>query len=121
MSINKFDDIIIYDGIPLSQILKEIHQKSESKSATIKGLIDKLNSLIKDDSSAAILGPLVAKFMEVSVDNDDQLTKLATIAARALKDTGSDKGDVLLSEEDKETLLKVHKESKIVDMNKKAI
>ena len=60
--------------------------------------------------------PLIKEYLEISVKNDEQLIKMATIIQRALNSTSSDDGGFGISDEEKAQLLaeidKIHGENK---------
>lgn len=60
--------------------------------------------------------PLIKEYLEISVKNDEQLIKMATIIQRALNSSSSDDGGFGISDEEKAQLLaeinKIHGENK---------
>lgn len=98
----------LYDGRSLADLFSEIHKNTDSKRQQINTFIAKLVNLIRTPEDAVVVGPIVQAFLETNVKNDDQLVKVAQIAQRLIlvgqKDGGG--GETLLTEEEKQTLLK---------------
>jgi hypothetical protein len=63
-----------------------------------------------------LIVPLIKEYLEISVENDEQLIKMATIIQRALNSTSTDDGGFGISDEEKAQLLaeidKIHEENK---------
>jgi hypothetical protein len=63
-----------------------------------------------------LIVPLIKEYLEISVKNDEQLIKMATIIQRALNSTSSDDGGFGISDEEKTQLLaeidKIQEENK---------
>lgn len=95
---SEFSNIEIYSGQTLEDLFKQIHSNSNNTSSQITKLIRKLSELVKSTDDAAILVPLIAEYLEVSVKNDDQLIKLAGIVQRFVKsqNTAKDNDDNFL-------------------------
>jgi len=76
----------VFDGTKLSDLLKLIHDKTMTKSGEIKDILAQLLNFIKEDSSdggkIALIMPYLTDFYDLSIKNDDQLVKIATIAQR---------------------------------------
>lgn len=70
-------------------------------------MIKKLEPLIKNLGDATIVVPLIKEYLDVSVKNDEQLVKIATIVQRLVssqaKTGGSD--HEMISEDEKKQLL----------------
>jgi hypothetical protein len=77
-------DTEVFDGKKLTEILKDIHDNTLSKRSTILGVITQLTGLIKSAEDAVMLAPLIREFYDVSVKNDEQLVKVATIVQRTI-------------------------------------
>lgn len=103
MSLTSKDDKI-FDDKSLSDVLSDIYKNSVGKKATIEVIMDSFLPLIKQSKDVAYVGSVVKDLLDVSVKNDDQLVKIATIAQRLITSSGpSDEG--LFSDEEKESLL----------------
>lgn len=101
-------DTDVFDGKKLSDILKDVHDNSLNKRDEIGKLVTQLVGMIKTPDDAQILLPLIKDFYDVSIKNDEQVVKVATIVQRLISaesySDGSD-GGVLLSESEKERLI----------------
>ena len=73
---------IIFDDKSFSDLLKEIHKNQSKKSKQLASLITELRPLITNLGDATVVVPLIKEYMEISVKNDDQLIKMATIVQR---------------------------------------
>ena len=100
-------DFEIFEGKTLSSLLKYIHDNSVEKKDQIELLIKKLEPLIKNVGDATIVVPLIKEYLDVSVKNDEQLVKIATIVQRLVSSqarTGSADHE-MISEDEKKQLL----------------
>jgi hypothetical protein len=97
-------DIIVFKNKKFSDILKDIHDNSKEKENQISTLIQELRPMIKGVGEATIIVPLLAKYIEMGIKNDDNLIKLAGIIQRVAqaKDNGDEQ--ILLSEAEKKQL-----------------
>ena len=100
----------VFEGKTLSGLLKDIFNISKDKRVEIKSLIAEYTKMIKTPADIILIAPLIQQLLEVSVKNDDQLTKVATIVQRvisadAYQKNSGDPSD-LLTEEEKEQLFK---------------
>ena len=124
MSKIDFSDIELYDGQTFDSLLKQIHDNSNNKKQQIDSLIDQLSKFVKDVNDATLLVPLLSDYLNVSIKNDDQLIKLATIVQRFLKDTStnSESNNGTLTQEEKDQLRSAAKDlltdAKVVQMGK---
>jgi tRNA U34 5-carboxymethylaminomethyl modifying GTPase MnmE/TrmE len=101
-----FKEIELFDGMTYDILLKKIHDNSDTKSKTILKLINDVSEQIKDPNSATLLVPLIAQYLDISVKNDEQLIKLASVIQRITKNGSSNEKETLLTEEEKRDLLK---------------
>ena len=112
-------DQIIFDDKSFSDLLKEIHSKSNKKSKQLANLIAELRPLITSLGDATVVVPLIKEYMEISVKNDDQLIKMAAIVQRLSTGATSSGDGGLLTEEEMEQLQSVAEEiSKTVEKPK---
>ena len=95
----------IFGGKNFSDILEEIYNNQKKKEEQISTLISELKPLIQDIGDATLVVPLLKEYLEISVKNDEQLIKMATIAQRAIQNEGSDDGNFGMTEEEKQQLL----------------
>jgi len=101
---------VVFGRKKFSEILKEIYDRSASKEKQINDLILQLQDLIQNIGDATMMVPLIAKYMELNIKNDDALIKMAAIIQNAINKS-KDTGDSTLSETEKEELLKLAQES----------
>ena len=94
----------IFGKKKFSDILEEIYLNQKKKEEQISTLISELKPLIQDIGDATLVVPLLKEYLEISVKNDEQLIKMATIVQRALQ-TETAEGDFSISDEEKEQLL----------------
>jgi len=100
-------DFEIFEGKTLSSLFKDIHDNSVEKKDQIEVLIKKLEPLIKNIGDATIVVPLIKEYLDVSVKNDEQLVKIATIVQRLVSSqarTGTTDHE-MISEDKKKQLL----------------
>ena len=98
-------DNIVFGDKKFSDILNEIYDNQNTKSAQISGLIQELKPLIKDIGDATLIVPLIKEYLEIGVRNDEQLIKMSTIIQRALNNSSSD-DSLGITEEEKNQLMK---------------
>ena len=110
---------IIFDDKSFSDLLQEIHKNQTKKSKQLASLIAELRPLITSLGDATVVVPLIKEYMEISVRNDDQLIKMATIVQRLSTGASSSGDSGLLTEEEMEQLQSVAEEiSKTVEKPK---
>lgn len=99
-------DYILFDGKNLSSLFKDIYDNQVNKKKNISDMIENLRKLIKNVGEAAVIAPIIKDLIEISVKNDEQLVKLATIAQRlSLAESKNVGEDGWLSESEKKQLL----------------
>lgn len=107
---------VVFGKKTFSSILEEIYDNQKKKDKQISALISELKPLISDIGDATLIVPLIKEYLEISVKNDEQLIKMATIIQRALNSTSSEDGGFGISDEEKAQLLaeidKIHGENK---------
>lgn len=101
---------VVFGRKKFSEILKEIYDRSATKEKQINELILQLQDLIQNIGDATMMVPLIAKYMELNIKNDDALIKMAAIVQNAINKS-KDTGDSTLSDTEKEELLKLAQES----------
>lgn len=89
-----------------SDLLSEIYNNQKKKETQISALINELKPLINDIGDATLIVPLLKEYMELSIKNDEQLIKMATIIQRTLNSNGNAVEDFGLSEDEKAQLFK---------------
>ena len=97
-------DSIIFGDKKFSDILHEIYENQTKKKQQISALISELKPLIQEIGDATLIVPLIKEYLEISVKNDEQLIKMATIIQRAVQNINDD-GELGITEEEKAELL----------------
>jgi hypothetical protein len=110
-----FNEMNLYGKTNLSSVLKEIHKNAQDKEQELKTLISELKPYINSAGDAVILVPLITKYMEASIKNDDNLIKMVGIVQRAYNSSNkANSDDMQLTDDEKEQLLKSVQELKVV-------
>jgi hypothetical protein len=100
------NEYVLFDGKSLSSLFKDIYDNQVNKKKNISEMIESLRKLIKNVGEASVIAPIIKDLIEISVKNDEQLIKLATIAQRlAIAETKNVGEDGWLSESEKKQLL----------------
>lgn len=111
----ELNEINIYGKTNLSIVLKEIHKNAQDKEQELKQLISDLKPYITTAGDAVILVPLISKYIEISIKNDDNLIKMVGIVQRAYNSANkSNSDDLQLTDDEKEQLLKSVQDLKVV-------
>jgi len=105
-------DSVIFGKKKFSDLLQEIYDNQNEKKRQVTALISELKPLISDIGDATLVVPLIKEYLEISVKNDEQLIKMATIVQRALQTQTAD-GDFTISDDEKEQLLEAMKDLNI--------
>ena len=95
----------IFGKKKFSDIIEEIYNNQKRKEEQISILISELKPLIQDIGDATLVVPLLKEYLEISVKNDEQLIKMATIIQRAVQNEGDDDGNFGMTEAEKQQLL----------------
>jgi hypothetical protein len=101
------NDFEIFKGKKFSELCKDIYKNSSHKKDQIDVLIGELRQLIKNQSDAVLIVPLIREYLDVGVQNDEHLIKLAAVVQRFINSISSENessGDSILSEEEKKQL-----------------
>jgi hypothetical protein len=98
-------DNIVFGSKKFSDILEEIYNNQKKKEKQISALISELKPLVNEIGDATLIVPLIKEYLEISVKNDEQLIKMATIIQRIMSNNGSTDGSLSISEEEKAQLL----------------
>lgn len=98
----------LFKGTSFADLMSDVYHNSKKKDRQINQLIAQLQPLIKNASDATIIVPLIKEYLDVAVKNDDHLVKLTAIVQRYISTKQTITGaDGLLSDEEKQQLLKV--------------
>jgi len=99
-------DNVVFGGKKFSDILEEIYTNQKKKDKQINTLIAELKPLVQSMGDATLIVPLIKEYLEISVKNDEQLIKMATIIQRMVNNASSNSdGGFSISEEEKAQLL----------------
>ena len=99
-------DNVVFGKKKFSDILEEIYTNQQKKDRQISILISELKPLVQEIGDATLIVPLIKEYLEISVKNDEQLIKMATIIQRIMNNnTGPNDGGFGISEEEKQQLL----------------
>jgi hypothetical protein len=98
-------DNVVFGGKKFSDILEEIYNNQKKKDKQISALISELKPLVNEIGDATLIVPLIKEYLEISVKNDEQLIKMATIIQRIMSNNANNDGGFGISEEEKAQLL----------------
>ena len=98
-------DITLFDAYKMSDLLREIKERSENKKNQLDILYTDIRKHITDKNDAIMFLPRIKEFMDVGVKNDEQLVKLAAVVQKFITLDEIDKSAGGLSEEEKQQLL----------------
>jgi hypothetical protein len=98
-------DNIVFGGKKFSDILEEIYNNQKKKDKQISALIAELKPLVQEIGDATLIVPLIKEYLEISVKNDEQLIKMATIIQRIMSTGGTADNGFGISDEEKAQLL----------------
>ena len=103
-------DQVVFGKKKFSDLLKEVYDRSNTKEQQITDMIEQLRSLIQNTGDAVMMVPLIASYMDLNLKNDDVLIKMLAIVQKAMA-KGKETGDFLISDNEKEEVLKLAQES----------
>jgi hypothetical protein len=98
-------DGIVFGDKKFSDILEEIYNNQKKKDKQISALIAELKPLVQEIGDATLIVPLIKEYLEISVKNDEQLIKMATIIQRIMSNGGTAENGFGISDEEKAQLL----------------
>jgi hypothetical protein len=108
----------LFKGTSFADLMSDVYHNSKKKDRQINQLIAQLQPLIKNASDATIIVPLIKEYLDVAVKNDDHLVKLTAIVQRYISTKQTISGtDGLLSDEEKQQLLKVAEQTLSAELN----
>ena len=104
MELNNFE---IYKGKTFASLCKDIVLNQNNKKNQIDILITDLRALVKTPADAIMIVPMIKDYFDVSVKNDEQLVKLASVVQRLVaKGEASGEGSsMILSEDERKQLM----------------
>ncbi len=99
----------VFSGKTLSSLLEDIYNISKDKRTNINSLIKEMTKLIVSPADVVNIAPIIQQYLETSVKNDDQLTKVATIVQRVISaesyQGGGGEQTEILSDKEREQLI----------------
>jgi hypothetical protein len=98
-------DNVVFGKKKFSDILEEIYTNQQKKDRQISALISELKPLVESIGDATLIVPLIKEYLEISVKNDEQLIKMATIIQRIMNNTAGEGSGFSISDEEKAQLL----------------
>ena len=98
-------DNVVFGKKKFSDILEEIYTNQQKKDRQISALISELKPLVESIGDATLIVPLIKEYLEISVKNDEQLIKMATIIQRIMNNSAGEGGGFGISDEEKAQLL----------------
>ena len=99
-------DFKIFGDKNFSDLSQEIYENSKLKKTQIELLVQEVHGYIQGIEDIAVVGPILKELLDVSVKNDDNLLKLATVFQRIMAKAGNNDEDIsLLSDDEKQQLM----------------
>ena len=77
-------DFVLFGEKKLSDLFQEIYSNQRNKNQNIADLIEEFKKSIRHAGDIAEIGPVIKDLVKFSVENDDLLLRLATIAQRII-------------------------------------
>lgn len=102
-------DNVVFGDKKFSDILEEIYNNQKKKEKQISALIAELKPLVNEIGDATLIVPLIKEYLEISVKNDEQLIKMATIIQRIMNSNSGDGGFGISDEEKAQLLAEIDK------------
>lgn len=113
------DKVNAFGETSLGDILEEAHERSNEQKELVERLIDQLSDFIDKSDDAVRLGPLIKEYMEINVQNNEQLVKIAQVIQRmynaSIKQDGAAASSAGFSDEDKDELRSIAEEMSDAD------
>lgn len=99
-------DFVLFGEKKLSDLFQEIYSNQRNKKQKIADLIEEFKKSIRHAGDIAEIGPVIKDLVKFSVENDDLLLRLATIAQRIIAaESKGPSDDGFLSEAERAQLL----------------
>jgi hypothetical protein len=99
-------EAVIFEGKTLADMFSDVYRNTSSKRDQINQYVSSMVKLIRTPEDATIIGPIIKDFLEVNVKNDEHIVRLVQIAQRIVSVGNKSESDGILSEQEKEQLLK---------------
>lgn len=81
------------EEVRLEDVLKKIYLNSEEKKQHMLATAEHIGTLIKSISDAVIIMPMLVDLQKASIQNDDMMVKMATLAQRGINAKPKNSGD----------------------------
>jgi NACalpha-BTF3-like transcription factor len=106
------DDVPAFGDTSLGDVLEEAHDRSKEQKELVERLVDQLSDLMEEQDDAVALVPLIKEYLEINVQNNEQLVKIAQVVQRmynaSIKQSGDEGGGGGgFTEDDKKELRKI--------------
>lgn len=102
------DDVKAFKDTSLGDILEEAHTRSNEQKELIERLIDQVADLMEDENDAVTLVPLIRDYLEINVQNNEQLVKISQVIQRmynaSIKQSDDGGGGAGFTDEEKDEL-----------------
>ena len=99
-------DFVLFGVKKLSDLFQEIYTNQRTKKQKIGDMIEEFKKSIRHAGDIAEIGPVIKDLVKFSVENDDLLLRLATIAQRIIAaESKGPSDDGFLSEAERAQLL----------------
>lgn len=99
-------DSVVFEGKTLADMFSDVYKNTNSKREQINQFVSSMVKLIRTPEDATVIGPIIKDFLEVNVKNDEHIVRLVQIAQRIVSVGTKDSSDSMLSDFEKEQLLK---------------
>jgi hypothetical protein len=99
-------DSVIFEGKTLADMFSDVYKNTNNKREQINQFVSSMVKLIRTPEDATVIGPIIKDFLEVNVKNDEHIVRLVQIAQRIVSVGTKDSSDGMLSDFEKEQLLK---------------
>lgn len=99
-------DSVVFEGKTLADMFSDVYKNTNSKREQINQFVSSMVKLIRTPEDATVIGPIIKDFLEVNVKNDEHIVRLVQIAQRIVSVGTKDTSDSMLSDFEKEQLLK---------------
>lgn len=110
-------DFELFEGKTYKDLMKDIVSNTENKRDQIDIVISDLRDQIKTINDAVVLAPIIQTYLDIGIKNDESLVKLAAVIQRLVSaQSGGEESAGILTDSEKEQLLKTIKE---VDLTSK--
>ena len=111
------NNVEIFEGKSLSDLLKDIYDNSMHKKKQINKLTEELSNFVKRVSDVPVISPIIKEYLDVSIKNDEQLVKIAQVITRLQSKSTTDDSAVLTDKEKAQLLEALNEEVKDIQFD----